>query len=314
MRRASIKHRLPSQRSNGKSGMDNAYERFVLAIRADPAQRPIALGSFLEEDFEQAVARYSQSEEFTLCWNLLRPYVRGGCRFLDLGAGRGLTSVAFARQGVDVTSVEYDPSDVVGVGAFASFQAKSGLPLRAIRGNALQLPFRGSTFDLVFCRSVLHHLDDLGRGLQEIWRVLKPGGVFLAYNEHVRGLFSDGSRFLKAHPAVPYGVNEWAYPILTYWWKLRAAGFRRAGFFQYQFVLEFSDFLKRAKRRPSVARWIGLPGIGGVFARLLYDAHFLLRRLPRYLVVAEEQIPAISILAHKPSRTRERKLPGPSES
>ncbi len=284
-----------------RSMLDNAYERSVLAFRTDPKLRAWAEGAFLEEDFGQAILRYSASEEFAGCWAALEPYLQRGCRLLDLGAGRGLTSLAFARRGVHVTSVEYDPSDVVGIGALASFQSRSGLPLSPIRGDILQLPFRDETFDLAFSRSVLHHLADLGKGLREVWRILKPGGVYLASSEHILSPFSDGRKFLKAHPSVAFGVKERAYPVFTYWWKFRSAGFRPLRFFQYHpYIIEFSRFLRWAKRKPATARWVSLPAIGNAIARLLYGLHFVVCRYPHYFIVAEENLPTISVLAHKP--------------
>jgi SAM-dependent methyltransferase len=280
---------------------DNTYEQSVLAFRTDPKLLAWGEGAFLEEDFERAVARYSASEQFSCCWSALQPYLKKDSRLLDLGAGRGLTSVAFARQGVHVTSVECDPSDIVGIGALASFRRRSDLPLNPIRGDILQLPFRDETFDLAFSRSVLHHLTDLGQGLKEVWRILKPGGVFIASSEHIRSPFSDGRKFLQAHPSVAFGVNERAYPIFTYWWKFRSAGFRPLRFFQYPpYIFEFSEFLQRAKCKALTARWVRLPRIGHVVARLLYGLHFLVYRYPHYFLVAEERLPTVNVLALKP--------------
>lgn len=42
-------------------------------------------------------------------------------------------------------------------------------------GNSEQLPFKDSTFDVVFCRSLLHHLPNPQKAVDEIKRVLKPG-------------------------------------------------------------------------------------------------------------------------------------------
>jgi SAM-dependent methyltransferase len=280
---------------------DKAYERAVLALRADPKLRSWALGSFLEEDFGQALSRCAQSEEFAQCWAILQAHLRRESRLLDLGSGRGLTSVALARRGVHVTSVEYDPSDIVGVGALARFQCRLDLPLFPIRGDVLQLPFPSDTFDVIFCRSVLHHVDHLGNGLKEIWRVLKPGGIFLAYNEHIQSHFSDGTKFLEAHPCVPYGVNERAYPVFAYWRKFRAAGFRPLRFFQYRFIIEFDEFMRRGKRRPALAFWLGLPGIGKPVAKVLYALHLPLWRYRRYVFVTGSRLPSISIVAHKPA-------------
>ena len=52
--------------------------------------------------------------------------------------------------------------------------------------SAYAIPFPDCTFDLVTCSSALHHLDSIPRALQEIWRVLKPNGVFLSdYDNNV---------------------------------------------------------------------------------------------------------------------------------
>ena len=45
-------------------------------------------------------------------------------------------------------------------------------------GDALRLPYRDGVLDAVFGFGVLHHLPDWQGGLQEIARVLKPGGIY----------------------------------------------------------------------------------------------------------------------------------------
>ncbi len=47
-----------------------------------------------------------------------------------------------------------------------------------IRGDILSLPFKDNSFDLVFARSVVHHVpDDVGKAMSELHRVLKKGGM-----------------------------------------------------------------------------------------------------------------------------------------
>jgi ubiquinone/menaquinone biosynthesis C-methylase UbiE len=275
-------------------GLTSPYERSVLGFRADPRMRGFAERNYLDEDLQQAVSRYASSNEFSRICTILRPYLASGSRLLDIGAGRGLTSLALAQRGAHVISVESDPSEVVGVGALGKFRRKPALPLTPVRGDILRLPFADRCFDVIFCRSVLHHLRDLGEGLRESYRVLKPGGTFLAVNEHILALLSNGKRFLKAHPATAFGVNENAYHIMAYWRKLRRAGFRDIHFYGYP--LELPEFLVATRSNRVRSHLVGLPVGGRVFLALFHKLHVALRR---YIVVPEETLPAISMVARK---------------
>jgi SAM-dependent methyltransferase len=49
-------------------------------------------------------------------------------------------------------------------------------------GDGCFLPFTSASFDAVFCRGSIHHVPDLQQALQEIVRILKPGG-YLIFSE-----------------------------------------------------------------------------------------------------------------------------------
>ena len=49
-----------------------------------------------------------------------------------------------------------------------------------LQGNAMELPFADSSFDVVTVRHMLYHVPDMNKALQEARRVLKPNGRFLA--------------------------------------------------------------------------------------------------------------------------------------
>jgi SAM-dependent methyltransferase len=274
--------------------LTSPYERSVLGFRADARMRGFVEKNYLDEDLLEAVSRYACSNEFSRICTILRPYLASGSRLLDIGAGRGLTSFALAQRGAHVISVESDPSEVVGVGALGRF-GRPALRLAPVRGDILRLPFPDKSFDVVFCRSVLHHLRDLGEGLRESYRVLKLGGTFLAVNEHILALLSNGKRFLKAHPATAFGVNENAYHTLAYWRKLRRAGFEDIHFYGYP--LELPEFLAATQSNSFRSRLVGLPTGGRVFLALFHKLHVAIRR---YIVVPEETLPAISMIARRP--------------
>ena len=278
----------------GPAPKTSPYERAVLGFRADPHMRDFVEKNYFDEDLGKAVSRYAQSEEFSRICTILQPHLASGSRLLDIGAGRGLTSLALAQRGAHVISVESDPCDVVGVGALARFWGRAPLPFTAVRGDILRLPFPDKSFDLVFCRSVLHHLKDLGEGLRESYRVLKPGGTFLAVNQHILTLLSSGNRFLKAHPATAFGVNENAYHAATVWRKLLGAGFMDIHFYGYP--LELPEFLVATASNHLRSRLVGLPAVGRLFLVVFHKLHVASRR---YICVMEETRPAISMVAKR---------------
>jgi SAM-dependent methyltransferase len=260
--------------------------------------------NYLGADLKEALHRYERSSEFAQVLDLLKPYLSSESKIIDLGGGRGLVSLALARTGARVTMIECDPSEEVGIGALIKSGLHRTVPLNPVFGDILHMPFADASFDVAVCRSVLHHLEDMKSGMKEIYRILKPGGVFLSLNEHILPPFSDGKKFLQAHPAVQWGVNEHAYPVFTYWRRCLVGGFRGIRFFRYEGSAEkFSEYISSVNREHSLRRrLINLPLIGDGVARMLHAVHVFKNRHMRYLLVREELIPAISFIAFKPQR------------
>ena len=50
-------------------------------------------------------------------------------------------------------------------------------PIVDIKADILDLPFDSNTFDIVFCNHVLEHIEDDGKAMNELFRVLKSGGM-----------------------------------------------------------------------------------------------------------------------------------------
>ncbi|NPU84619.1 MAG: 3-demethylubiquinone-9 3-O-methyltransferase [Syntrophaceae bacterium] len=94
---------------------------------------------------------------------------------LDVGCGGGLLSEEFARAGYEVTGV--DPA-WPSIEAAREHAAAGGLQIDYRSAAGEQLPFGGGSFDIVLCCDVLEHVEEVGRVIAEIARVLKPGGIF----------------------------------------------------------------------------------------------------------------------------------------
>jgi SAM-dependent methyltransferase len=98
-------------------------------------------------------------------------------RVLDVGCATGSASIAFAwRQYGQVHGIDINVGPL-GV-SLAKLRAKAqGLEVRFCQGDACALPYAGDTFDLCFCDWVIEHVPAPLELLQEMRRVLAPGGL-----------------------------------------------------------------------------------------------------------------------------------------
>ena len=94
---------------------------------------------------------------------------------LDLGCGGGFMSEALAKEGATVIGV--DPCENAIKSAQAHAQSVN-LSIDYRVGTGEQIPLETNTVDFVVCVDVLEHISGLDKALQEIRRVLKPGGIF----------------------------------------------------------------------------------------------------------------------------------------
>ena len=197
-----------------------AWERAVVALRADPAQAELVRACFFDDPLRSAARRYAASSE----WLALRVLLPSPGVALDLGAGRGIAAFALALDGWRVTALEPDPSDVVGAGAIRALSAETGTEIRVIESHGEAIPVPDASFDLVHARQVLHHAADLEALCREVARVLRPGGRFVATREHVISREADLQAFLDIHPLHRHYGGECAYTLDTYTAAIRAAG------------------------------------------------------------------------------------------
>ncbi len=97
-------------------------------------------------------------------------------RVLDIGVGSGSLERMAQQKGVDIHAL--DPSER----AVERLRGDLGLGGKARCGYSQAIPFNDGQFDIVVMSEVLEHLDDevLAASLDEVVRVLRPGGVLLA--------------------------------------------------------------------------------------------------------------------------------------
>jgi SAM-dependent methyltransferase len=99
-------------------------------------------------------------------------------RVLDWGCGFGQMSHLLRRAGVEVTAFDYWPDlDAPGVQALERFpEIEAHLSPEPVR-----LPFADDAFDALLSCGVLEHVEHPEESLEELKRVLVPGGIFYVY-------------------------------------------------------------------------------------------------------------------------------------
>ena len=125
--------------------------------------------------------------------NVLASHVDSNTRWLDLGCGHQILPSWRLEQEKDLVSrcrsvvgLDYD-SD--------SLKAHKTISER-VRGSITELPFTSGYFDLVTANMVVEHLDNPDVQFQEVYRVLKPGGLFMFHTPNALGYLTIGARLV----------------------------------------------------------------------------------------------------------------------
>jgi 2-polyprenyl-6-hydroxyphenyl methylase/3-demethylubiquinone-9 3-methyltransferase len=98
-----------------------------------------------------------------------------GAAALDLGCGGGILAEEFAGMGFRVTGI--DPSEQ-SLHTARQHAQSMGLSIQYQEGTGESISFANDTYPVVYCCDVLEHVRDLPKVISEIYRVIKPGGVF----------------------------------------------------------------------------------------------------------------------------------------
>ena len=103
-------------------------------------------------------------------------------------------------------------------------------PIVDVKADILDLPFADESFDIIFCNHVLEHIPDDTKAMQELYRVLKPGGmgIFQIPQDLSRAVtFSDDSITDPKERAKIFGQYDHVRVYgRDYFDKLRSIGFK----------------------------------------------------------------------------------------
>ena len=104
-------------------------------------------------------------------------------RVLDAGCGDGRNLIYFLQRGFTCFGIDRDPGAIRTVRHLAAALAPDLSDENFQAGELEALPWEPASVDAVICSAVLHFADDgthFGRALEEMWRVLAPGGLFFS--------------------------------------------------------------------------------------------------------------------------------------
>jgi ubiquinone/menaquinone biosynthesis C-methylase UbiE len=136
------------------------------------SNKDIELHDSIASEYDQMAKEYNNHIHevlFGMCFEYIKP----GDTLLDLGIGTGLSSILFAKAGLKITGLD-------GSNEMLKACGKKGIvhELKHYNIQELPLPFQNDTFSHTVCCGVLHTIGDLKPLSEDIFRILKPNGIF----------------------------------------------------------------------------------------------------------------------------------------
>jgi len=203
-------------------------------------------------------------------------------RILDVGAGRGETSLYLANHGHHVFPVEpsYDFCQII-----EHMARRFDKYLTIYNTTAEHLDIPGEQFDLVIFNASLHHCDAPAKALRNMYDLLRPEGQLLVINEPMLPFFRTQDGYLKHLASAPeesgdYGGNEHNYHCTEYLSMMKKAGFRNVR----------TEVAMQYRSKPAIAQSIKVdrrpPGLRKNIKKLyMFSIYFLCRPVFRPLLV-----------------------------
>jgi ubiquinone/menaquinone biosynthesis C-methylase UbiE len=119
-----------------------------------------------------------------------------GQDLLEIGFGMGTDLMQFARGGANVSGIDLSPAHL----EITSRRFElAGYPANLRLADAESMPFDDQSFDAVYSFGVIHHTDRPQRALDEIHRILRPGGRAILAVYHRHSAFFWGSIVLTSY-------------------------------------------------------------------------------------------------------------------
>ena len=182
-----------------------------------------------------------------------------GRRFLDVGSGSGLFSLAARRLGASVYSFDYDPQSVACAQELKRRYFPDDGQWHIEQGSILDRDYLAQLgqFDIVYSWGVLHHTGEMWSALENVVPLVEEGGaLFIAiYND--QGHVSRRWERIKRN----YNKHRWLRPVLLAygWWK----GWGMTTVLDFYHLRPFVSWRQYGKERGMSPWWDVVDWVGG---------------------------------------------------
>lgn len=217
------------------------WEETILHIRNDESFKESVHSAYLGENILDSIERYRKSEEFQETLKCIKRYLGEELLdVIDVGAGNGITTIALALEGYNVTAIEPDPSEIIGANVIKNVAKELKLNNVSVVVDKCENIDISSKADLVISRQAMHHAQDLKKYVLNMARFLKDGGMVFTIRDHVVFNDIDFKMFLHNHPLHRFYGGENAYSLEEYRSAFQAANLKvKEQFSYFENVLNF---------------------------------------------------------------------------
>lgn len=166
------------------------------------------MGVIFHDDLQKDLEKYFEYGSYrtrlfhrlriNLMRKLLEKHKVKGLHILDIGCSAGAHAILASQNNNSVVGI--DP-DVPGLNKFKRWiKQKRVNNIKTQEGVAEKIPYPDNNFDTIICSDVLEHVRDVKKSVNEMYRVLKPGGtMFLSMPNKFGFDYIFLARYLKKH-------------------------------------------------------------------------------------------------------------------
>lgn len=143
---------------------------------------------------------------------LIRPF-DSSAELLEVGTGTGWFLVLCAMDGIPSSGLEISPQLVDCTNQMA---ANHGVKVNVQLGNLEDVDLGVERYDVIIAKSVFEHVEYWEKGLEKLYRALRPGGVFIFESTNKFALESG------EYPAIP--IYGWFPDFVRYRFRMMVHG------------------------------------------------------------------------------------------